>query len=93
MKLLLQHKILFGYLILITVLGGVVAILIHERDRFREIEIETVKIRSVRLDINKAHRRITGLAIRGENLVSCISLRFGRYRQHTQSLTDTLPFY
>lgn len=89
MKLLLQHKILFGYLILITVLGGVVAILIHERDRFREIEIETVKIRLVRLDINKAHRRITGLAIRGESVVVWEEADYRDYHRH-RLLTDIL---
>ena len=89
MKLLLQHKILFGYLILITVLGGVVAILIHECDRFREIEIETVKIRSVRRDINKAHRRITGLAIRGESVVAWEEADYRDYRRH-RLLTDSL---
>ena len=89
MKLLQQHKILFGYLILITVLGGVVAILIHERDRFREIEIETVKIRLVRLDINKAHRRITGLAIRGESVVAWEKADYRDYHRH-RLLTDIL---
>lgn len=93
MKLLQQHKILFGYLILITVLGGVVAILIHERDRFREIEIETVKIRLVRLDINKAHRRITGLAIRGESVVAWEKADYRDYHRHrllTNILLQTL---
>lgn len=74
---------------MITVLGGVVAILIHERDRFREIEIETVKIRLVRLDINKAHRRITGLAIRGESVVAWEKADYRDYHRH-RLLTDIL---
>ena len=38
MKLLLQHKILFGYLICIVVIGSMVAILLHERSRVLQIE-------------------------------------------------------
>lgn len=96
MKLLLQHKILFGYLILITVLGGVVTILIHERNQFKKIEAETLKIRSVRLDINKAHRHITGLAIRGESVVAWEEEDYRDYRRHrllTDSLLQTLKPY
>ncbi|RGM09784.1 hybrid sensor histidine kinase/response regulator [Bacteroides stercoris] len=89
MKLLLQHKILFGYLILITVLGGAVAILIHERNQYKEIEAETLKIRSVRFGINKAHRRITGLAIRGESVVAWEEVDYRDYRHH-RLLTDSL---
>lgn len=33
----LQHKILFGYIILLAVIGSMAAILLHERTRIREI--------------------------------------------------------
>lgn len=89
MKLLLQYKILFGYLILTTVLGGVIAIFIHERYQYKKIEAETVKIRSVRLDINKAHRRIMGLAIRGESIVAWEETDYQDYCLH-RLLTDSL---
>lgn len=96
MKLLLQHKILFGYLILITVLGGVAAILIHERNQYKEIEAETLKIRSVRLDINKVHRHITGLAIRGESVVAWEEADYRDYCHHrllADSLLQTLKHH
>lgn len=85
----LQHKILFGYVVLVAVIGSMAATLLHERKRLREIEAETVKIRSVRLDINKAHSRITGLAIRGESVVAWEEADYRDYRRH-RLLTDSL---
>ena len=41
MKLLLKHKVLFGYVILLAVIGSMAAILVYERQRMREIEAET----------------------------------------------------
>lgn len=85
----LQHKILFGYVILVAVIGSMAAILLHERKLLREIEAETVKIRSVRLNINKAHRYITGLAIRGGSVVAWEEADYQDYRRH-RLLTDSL---
>lgn len=85
----LQHKILFGYIVLMAVITSMVAILLHERKRLCEIEAETVKIRSVRLDINKAHRRITELAIRGESVVAWEEADYQNYHLH-RLLTDSL---
>lgn len=72
-----------------AVIASMVAILLHERKRLREIEAETVKISPVRLDINKAHRRITGLAIRGESVVAWEEADYRDYRRH-RLLTDSL---
>lgn len=36
MKLLLQHKIVAGYLLLMAVIGCMVAIVLHERNRVRK---------------------------------------------------------
>ena len=55
MKLLLQHKILFGYTILLAVIGSMAAILLHERQRMHEIEAETANISLVRSGINIAN--------------------------------------
>ena len=88
-KMSLQHKILFGYVVLVAVIGSMAATLLHERKRLREIEAETVKIRSVRLDINKAHSRITGLAIRGESVVAWEEADYRDYRR-PRLLTDSL---
>ena len=82
MKLLLQYKILLGYLILMTVLGGVIAIFIHERHQLRDIELETAKIRSLRLVINKMHRNIIELAIRGESVVVWDKADYQNYLHH-----------
>lgn len=93
MKLLLQYKILLGYLILTTVLGGVIAIFIHERHQLRDIELETVKIRSLRLGINKMHRSIIELAIRGESVVVWDKADYQNYLHHrlqTDSILQTL---
>ena len=65
----LQHKILFGYVVLVAVIGSMAAILLHERTRTREIASETDEIRSVRRSINAAHRQITVLATMGESVV------------------------
>ena len=92
----LQHKILFGYIVLMAVITSMVAILLHERKRLREIEAETVKIRSVRLDINKAHRRITELATRGEGVIAWENTDYEEYHAHrlrTDSLLQTLKLH
>ena len=44
----LQAKILFGYLVLMAVIIGMAAILLHERARLRELETGIVEIRQVR---------------------------------------------
>lgn len=85
----MQRKILAGYVLLMAIIGCMAAILLHERKRLREIEAETVKIRSVRLDINKAHRYITELAIRGESVVAWREADYRDYHRH-RLLTDSL---
>ena len=59
MAISLHKKILFGYVILVAVIGSMTAILVFDRARIREIEKEGTEIRSVRRDINTVHRRIT----------------------------------
>ena len=44
----LRAKIITGYLILVAVIGSMAAILIHERQRIRDIEVETFEIREIR---------------------------------------------
>lgn len=85
----LKQKILFGYIILVAVMGSMAAILVHERQRMREIEAETVKIQEIRSDINAAHRRITALAMLGEGVVGWEDADYQHYR--TQRMrTDSL---
>ena len=87
----LQHKILFGYVILMAVIGSMVAILVHERGRMREIEAETGEIQEIRLGIGAAKRSITTLATLGEGIIGWEEADYLRYR--TQRLDSTrLPY-
>lgn len=69
MKLLLQHKIVVGYLLLMAVIGCMVAIVLHERKRVAEIEQESTGIFQTQNNINTAHRYITVLATFGESVM------------------------
>ena len=44
MKILLQHKIFVGYFLLMAIIGSMVAIVLHERNRVRKIEDESIAI-------------------------------------------------
>ncbi|WP_297909824.1 HAMP domain-containing sensor histidine kinase, partial [uncultured Parabacteroides sp.] len=68
-RISLQQKILFGYLVLVAVIGSMVAILLHERGRTREIEAESKDIREIAKNINKVHRYITELTTQGEGVL------------------------
>ena len=70
MKLLLQHRILLGYIILIVVIGSMAAIMFHERNRVQDIESEMTEIRDANRTINAAHRHITVLATLGESAIT-----------------------
>lgn len=52
-----------------AVIGSMVAILLHERGRTREIEAESKDIREIAKNINKVHRYITELATQGEGVL------------------------
>ena len=80
MEIRLRHKILLGYIILLAAIGSMVAILVHERKRIKEIEAESAEIRQVRRSINTAHRRITGLATLGEGVVNWNKADYLYYR-------------
>ena len=89
MAVSLQYKILFGYVILVAVIASMAAILVHERERIREIEAESAEIRQVRRDINASHRHITRLAILGESVIGWEDADYRCY--HIQRLrTDSL---
>lgn len=69
------------------------AILVHERERIREIEAESAEIRQVRRDINAVHRHITRLATLGESIVGweeADSIRYRTLRLRTDSLLQAL---
>ena len=52
----LQHKIGLGYFLSLAIIASMAAILVHERERIKEIEAESAEIRQVRHDINAALR-------------------------------------
>lgn len=85
----IQHKILFGYVILMAVIGSMTAILLFDRARIREIEKESAEIRAVRLDINTVHRRITELATLGESVMAWDTTEYRIYHEKRMSI-DTL---
>ncbi len=92
----LRMRILFGYIILMAVIGSMAAILIHERKRMREIESESVEIRRIRQDINMVHLYITGLAMSGESVIGWEEADYLRYhaqRLQTDSLLQSLKSY
>lgn len=70
MKLLLQHRILLGYIILIAVIGSMAAIMFHERNRIQEIEAKISEVREANRIINAAHRHITVLSTLGESVLA-----------------------
>lgn len=89
-------RILFGYIILMAVIGSMAAILVHERGRMREIELESVEIRKIRQDISTAHLYITGLAISGEGVIGWEKTDYLHYRNQllqTDSLLQSLKSY
>ena len=89
-------RILFGYIILMAVIGSMAAILVHERGRMLEIELESVEIRKIRQDISTAHLYITGLAISGEGVIGWEKTDYLHYRNQllqTDSLLQSLKSY
>ena len=92
----LRYKILFGYVFLVAVIASMAAILVHERERIREIEAESAEIRQVRRDINAAHRHITWLSTLGESVIGWKEADTTCYRTlrlRTDSLLQALKPY
>ena len=89
----LQHKVGLGYFLPLAIIGTMVGITVHERERIRGIEAESAEIRQVRRDINAAHRRITRLATLGESVIGweeADSTRYRALRLRTDSLLQAL---
>ena len=89
----LHLKISALILTTVAVIASMAAILVHERERIREIEAESAEIRQVRRDINAAHRHITRLATLGESVIGweeADSTRYRALRLRTDSLLQAL---
>ena len=92
MKLLLQHRILLGYIILIAVIGSMAAIMFHERNRVDKIEEDMIEIREANQTINAVHRHITVLATLGESAITWDEEDYKRYRLRRQKVDSLLLF-
>lgn len=89
----LRYKIFSGHIILMAVICSMVIVLVHERQRMREIGMETSKLRTVRRDINITHRCITRLAMQGEGVLGWNEedcLRYHTRRLQADSLLNIL---
>ena len=85
----MRSKIIVGYFVLVAVIGSFSIILVHERQRTKEIEAEFAEIREVRRNINTAHLHVTRLALLGEGAIGWNEVDCRRY--HIQYLrTDSL---
>ena len=92
----LNNRIVLNIFVLVAVISSMTAILIHERKRMREIEIETLEFRKTRQRINKVHHHITKLAILGENVIDWEETDYRNYqieRSHTDSLLQAMKPY
>ena len=80
----------------VAVIASMAAILVHERERIREIEAESAEVQQVRRNINAAHRHITRLATLGESVIGwneADSTCYRTLRLRTDSLLQALKPY
>ena len=93
MKILLQHKIFIGYFLLMVIIGSMVAIILHERNRVQKIEVESISIFQTQHDIYTAHRYVTALATYGESVLvwdNEDTLAYRKRRVQTDSMLQAL---
>ncbi|MCS2239626.1 hybrid sensor histidine kinase/response regulator [Phocaeicola dorei] len=93
MKILLQHKIFMGYFLLMAIIGSMVAIVLHERNRVQKIEDESISIFQTQYDINTAHRYVTALVTYGESVLvwdNGDTLAYRKRRVQTDSMLQVL---
>ena len=65
----LRHKILVGYIILVSVIFCMILTILYEKHQIQKIESETFEIRTLRQNINTIYRYITMLSISSENVM------------------------
>ena len=93
MKILLQHKIFVGYILLMAIIGSMVAIVLHERNRVQKIEDESIAIFQTQHDIYTVHRYVTALATYGESVLvwdNEDTLAYRKRRVQTDSMLQAL---
>ncbi|WP_455674413.1 ATP-binding protein [Phocaeicola sp.] len=78
---ILNLKILFGYFIILIVIGNVVFIIVQGKQRLYEIETDAADNRNIRYDINTVHRFITELATFGESVINWEDIDYQTYHE------------
>lgn len=92
----LEHKILVGYIILVSVIFCMTLTILYEQHQIQKIESETFEIRTLRQNINTIHRYITKLSISGESVIDWDETDYRIYqinRLHTDSLLQAMKPY
>lgn len=90
MKLLLQHRILLGYIILVAVICSMAATMLHECDRVHKIELKATQIREANQTINAAHRHITVLTTLGGSAIAWDEEDYRKYQLRRQKVDSLL---
>lgn len=89
MRISLWVKVLFGYFILIAVIGCTAFILVYESGKLHDIAKESNGIRKLQREIYAIHCHFTELAIQGESFISWEEKDYRSY-QAKRLCTDSL---
>lgn len=92
----LRYKVLVGYFILIVLIGFMASILVRERYRISEIDLQNSEVQQAIRDIHNVHRYITRLTILGESVIDWNRTDCSHYRIQrlcTDSLLQALKFH
>ena len=92
----LRYKVLVGYFILIVLIGFMASILVRERHRISEIDLQNSEIQQAICDIHNVHRYITRLTMLGESVIDWHRTDCSHYRIQrlcTDSLLQALKFH
>ena len=89
----LRYRILIGYILLISIVGSMVAILLYEHRQMNIIESEAHEVQLIRYHIVAIHQNLINLSILGENVIGWVeadSTRYRALRLRTDSLLQAL---
>ena len=92
----LRYKVLVGYFILIVLIGFMASILVRERYRMSEIDLQNSEVQQAIRDIHNVHRYITRLTMLGESVIDWNRTDCSHYRIQrlcTDSLLQALKFH
>ena len=90
----LRYKVLVGYFILIVLIGFMASILVRERHRISEIDLQNSEVQQAIRDIHNVHRYITRLTMLGESVIDWkrhIMSVFERQEEADSILVNHLP--